>query len=350
LLLNGPIRLSHEICVFFKNFAGEQSQQHTMVCQAILLLVLCRLASCKELDNVTGARKDFQGIQPRIVGGDSARIGAYTFFCRIDLDGFPWCGGTLVAPDIILTAAHCKPRYENGTLTGVLVNGYHNDLKVNKDQEYRSIDYMLPHPDFSTSNPYNDIMLLKLSKPVTTIPWVELNRDTEEPKTYDTVTVMGLGSLSEGGNYPNVLQEANVTIVDHTTCYNAYTTLGLSINDDIMMCAGTNDEYKDACQGDSGGPLINQGGQQVGVVSFGYGCDRRGFPGVYSRTMVRPWVHDWLGENMCKMTRADYGPDWCFKASRSGHDPTAAPTQNPPTSPTASPTTAPTPIVWDESP
>ena len=100
--------------------------------------------------------------------------------------------------------------------------------------------------------------------------------------------------FSSGGSSPSTCNYVRVPVISNTACNDDY---GGSILDS-MMCAGfQNVGGKDACQGDSGGPLVcNDGGGNAiiaGVVSWGYGCARPEYPGVYSRvTHVLSWIHD----------------------------------------------------------
>jgi secreted trypsin-like serine protease len=245
-------------------------------------------------------------IQPRVVGGSDAARGFYPYFVRIDVNHYPRCGGSLVAPDVVLTAAHCKDEQMS-----VIVNGYHGSLEVNDDQRFRYVEYMLQHPEYNDMTFHKDLMLLKLHRPVNIIPYVKLNQDITKPAVRDTVIVMGLGAIAEGGNVPDTLQAAEVEVVDHTECSRAYEKIGMVINEDIMLCAGSRTGATDSCQGDSGGPLIDSRGYQVGLVSFGYGCARLDYPGVYARTVVGNGVDSWLGENICNMTTADDPPEFC---------------------------------------
>lgn len=92
----------------------------------------------------------------------------------------------------------------------VVINGYHDKTgrsSVNNDQRFRQVTKILIHPDYiKTGGIYhNDVMLLKLDKPVYDIPFVELNRDSTRPWTNEEVTVMGLGAIVEGGGYPDTL-------------------------------------------------------------------------------------------------------------------------------------------------
>lgn len=84
------------------------------------------------------------------------------------------------------------------------------------------------------------------------------------------------------------LRSANVPAVNQTKCSDAYREFGGVT--DRMICAGYEKGGKDACQGDSGGPLVYEN-KLVGVVSWGYGCARPNYPGVYSRVAsVRDWI------------------------------------------------------------
>lgn len=272
-------------------------------------------------------------IQPRVVGGSDVARGAYPYFVRIDVNYYPHCGGSLVAPDVVLTAGHCQEEQMS-----VIVNGYHDSHEVNDDQRFRSVEYTLRHPEYEDTTYQNDLMLLKLVRPVNIIPYVKLNRDIEKPAVRETVLVMGLGAIVEGGDGPDLLQAAEVEVMDHTKCSRAYErTLGMVIKEDIMLCAGSRTGATDSCQGDSGGPLIDSRGYQVGLVSFGLGCARLDYPGVYARTMVGNGVYDWLGETICNMTTADDIPEWC--SSPPSPLPRPEPIPAPPR-PTAQPKTA----------
>lgn len=87
------------------------------------------------------------------------------------------------------------------------------------------------------------------------------------------------------------LRAAEVPVVNQEACGQAYESFG-GITD-RMICAGHTEGGKDACQGDSGGPLVAEG-KLIGIVSWGYGCARPNYPGVYSRVAV---VRDWIREN-----------------------------------------------------
>jgi len=211
-------------------------------------------------------KKDEHGfvITPRIVGGTAAARGDYPFFVRVDHNFFPACGGSLVAPDVVLTAGHCLTESIDSLST--IVNGYHDNPDIEPDQHPRLVVEAIRHPDYDTTKYYNDVLLLRLEEPVYDIPFVELNKDSEQPVVGEDVTVMGLGALEEAGGYPDLLQEVDLGVVDPETCTKAYESVGLGpIYEDIMLCAGTVTNLpQDSCQGDSGGPLINKRGVQVG--------------------------------------------------------------------------------------
>jgi trypsin len=221
-------------------------------------------------------------LKPRLVGKSTINPGEYPYFCRIDKNFFPSCAGTLVAPDVVLTnAANCKA--DDPSQLRVLVNGLHDDIHlVIPDERYRAVTDMKVHPDFSSDTYYNDLMLLKLSEPIKDdIPFVELNRDSARPALDEPVTVMGLGALYKGRSYPDLLQSVEVDMISNDFCSAAYEDVGLfSVDKDIMLCAGKRvGAPGNACQRDAGGPLLNKDGVQVGVMSYGLGCEREEFPG-----------------------------------------------------------------------
>lgn len=119
-----------------------------------------------------------------------------------------------------------------------------------------------------------------------------------------------------------------------------YEEVGLGrVREDVMLCAGALEQGgRDACQGDSGGPLIDKDAKLVGVVSWGVGCGRKDFPGVYARVSG---LKGWLGDNICSMS--NYRPDWCFDINLALDGETPPPTPQPTLRPTPPPTPQPTP-------
>lgn len=210
-------------------------------------------------------------MQPRIIGGTETADGTYPFFTRVDAGEFPYCGGALVAPDVVLTAGHC---FINDL--SVVVNGYNRFGDVEVDQYRRQVDTELRHPDFNQTTFANDVMLLKLTTAVFNIDFTSLNFDDLSPQTGVSLTVIGLGNIDEDGESTNRLREVTVDVVDSQLCNDNYATVGLGpVRDDIMICAGAPEQgARDACQGDSGGPLIGEDGSIVGIVSWGVGCGR----------------------------------------------------------------------------
>lgn len=93
-------------------------------------------------------------------------------------------------------------------------------------------------------------------------------------------TVTGWGFTHEGGNLATQLQKLDVPVIDQSSCESFY-----KVENDViterMFCAGFAEGMKDSCQADSGGPLVYNG-KQIGIVSWGHGCARPEFPGVYA--------------------------------------------------------------------
>ncbi|PSN36617.1 Trypsin-1, partial [Blattella germanica] len=100
-------------------------------------------------------------------------------------------------------------------------------------------------------------------------------------------------SPQEGGSSSTTLRQVTVPIVADSTCNSNYAAYGgITAR---MICAGSTSGGRDACQGDSGGPLV-AGGQLVGVVSWGVGCARPSYPGVYAKVSnLRSWISQQTG-------------------------------------------------------
>jgi len=181
-----------------------------------------------------------------IVGGVPASAGAYPTYAIPDIFvNDILCGSTLIAPDILVTAAHCA-----GAFAGADMYFGTNDLFGGDALDTRRAFKEYPHPDYVDYTQTNDIMLIKLSSASTITP-ASYNPSPLEPADNDRVKVIGYGDTSFEGGVSYTLLEVEIKIVNSQSCANSYSTIINSDFDaDIMLCAG-GFENKGSCQGDS---------------------------------------------------------------------------------------------------
>ncbi|KFD62834.1 hypothetical protein M514_05526, partial [Trichuris suis] len=180
--------------------------------------------------------------------------------------------------------------YPSATKVKVII-GAHNVRDPDEPSQVKVQVKAFSHGEFDAKEKENDIALLRLEKAVlhtnVTIP-VCLPEPNEKLPIGKTCFVSGWGNQYEGqSTSPATLQEVDATILDQSECRSV-------TNEEKMFCAGTLRGGKDACQGDSGGPLvceINGRFTQYGVVSFGAGCGKMYYAGVY--TFVSRYM-DWI--------------------------------------------------------
>lgn len=188
-------------------------------------------------------------------------------------------GGSLIGSQHVLTAAHCCSERKDQKLRVVL--GGH---RISSTPLPVTVTACVVHPKYKGVAYVHDIAILVLTEPVVFHDFVSpLCIETEDTPLHDQqlFTVIGWGRVAEVSQTSDVLKLAKVPLMGLAQCKEK---LGEDILD-TNLCAGGKKE--DTCQGDSGGPLMlrlpDRRWLQVGVVSWGIGCGRPGYPGIYTR-------------------------------------------------------------------
>ncbi|XP_064187782.1 transmembrane protease serine 9 isoform X1 [Anguilla rostrata] len=238
----------------------------------------------------------------KIVGGANARRGEWPWTGSLQYQGSHHCGATLIHCKWLLTAAHCFNSGPKISRSDPNPRGW----TVGLGSVFRSgigalvipVQRVILHPSYNGTSMDFDVALLELSVPAPqsyTIQPVCLPAPTHRFLSTAECYITGWGAQNEGGSLASLLQKAAVSVIEQHECRQAYGN-GLTPS---MVCAGSAEGGRDTCMGDSGGPLTcrEPSGQWfvAGVTSWGRGCGRIGFPGVYTRvTAVRHWISQYL--------------------------------------------------------
>jgi len=234
-------------------------------------------------------------IHPRIVNGNEVwPPGKYPFVVANR-----YCGASLIAPNVLLSAAHCA-----GFVNSVML-GRHNLFDNTENYETFHVVEEIVHPQFSRDTFDYDLMMLRIDGTSNYKP-VAID-DGSNRRAGDHLVVMGWGSTSFTGSRSNVLLEAEVNFIDKDLCNRYY---GGKITD-RMFCANrvVDGVTSDACSGDSGGPIIDQAGKLIGVVSWGEGCANPDKPGVYARVSDQ---YAWIKQIMDQWTIPTPPAGWSY--------------------------------------
>ncbi|MDA3629676.1 serine protease [Saccharopolyspora oryzae] len=226
-------------------------------------------------------------VNPYVVGGEDADIADHPFtVALVTPEGQQFCGGSLVAPDKVLTAAHCTTGSQPAEIN--VVSG--RTVMSSQDGTVSKVTNIWVHPEYQDATKGFDVSVLTLEAPVQEAP-IELATADDAGYAPDSqATILGWGNTTEGGQQADHLQKAVAPVTSDDTCKGAYA----EYSPDSMVCAGLPEGGVDACQGDSGGPLVVDN-KLIGVTSWGEGCARPGKPGIYARVGA---YHDVIQEQI----------------------------------------------------
>jgi len=244
-----------------------------------------------------------EGTDSRIVGGkDVSGPGVYPFMVQVksEISNAPGdtirydylCGGSLIAPTLVLTSAACVSSLdtEESTIVGtrVLVNPFVYGSETLEGVELRFVTKAEVHPRFNEDTFAYDFQVLTLDKPVKPVKPIKISARKKLISVGDTVKVLGFGvSNVNPVEFPSVLQEVDLPVVQDSRC---------EINLDpfstkTMFCAGVNGGGKGPCIDDAGGPVFTMKNGKpeslVGLVSNIGTCSQSGHSDI---RLARDWL------------------------------------------------------------
>ncbi|XP_050979657.1 plasminogen activator, urokinase b [Labeo rohita] len=281
----------------------------------------CDIPRCAKLDRGTNVSPDSLTVAQsgwqcgqkeersmKVVGGDFSTVERHPWmaavFSRSTRAKTFTCGGSLISPCWVLTAAHCFPdgaQTNTNKLSVFLGKNAINETDVQREQEF-TVSKLFIHENFDNTdgNFNNDIALLKIhgpdgrcAKESSSVKTICIPEAHQSLSAGTSCEVTGYGREQEGSwYYSQYLKEAKVNLLSHDACSSKEYYGNMITNN--MLCAGTPDWSADSCKGDSGGPLVCRVRDRMflfGVVSWGEGCARSFRPGVYAKVSN---YHHWI--------------------------------------------------------
>ncbi|XP_023370479.1 ovochymase-1 [Otolemur garnettii] len=240
-----------------------------------------------------------QWLSRRIAGGEEACPHCWPWQVGLRFLGDHQCGGAIISPTWVLTAAHCVQSKDN-PLSWTIIAGDHDRTLKESTEQVRRAKHIIVHEDFNILSYDSDIALVQLSSPLeynAAVRPVCLPHGPEPLFSLEICAVTGWGSISKDGDLASRLQQIQVSVLEREACEHTYYSAhsgGITAN---MICAGSAASAgKDFCQGDSGGPLVcrheNGPFTVYGIVSWGAGCVQPWKPGIFARvTVFLDWIY-----------------------------------------------------------
>nr|XP_020833821.1 acrosin-like [Phascolarctos cinereus] len=289
-----------------------------MLWQLVLLSLLGTMGADAEVcSGLCGQRPMIKPSGTRIVGGADAPRGSWPWIVSIQKQywngryRYHVCGGSVIAPNWVLTAAHCfETDANNLSVWRLLIGAWDIPLgwtygPLDYRIQERKVIKIILHERYNKYFQKNDIAVMQMDRPIECGDLARIaclpRRNEVQVLPTENCSIAGWGYKKEGAGVPSkILQEAEVNMIDTKTCNGSRWYYGAVHHDNV--CAGYAEGKIDTCQGDSGGPLMCKDSFSgiytvVGITSWGSGCARAYKPGIYTSTWhFLDWISSKIGQ------------------------------------------------------